>query len=81
MKSRYRALKVLASVPLVLIVAVFARYKWSNISPAVSLPTPLPTPSPNGFDLYVKAAKLIDPGKLPVDEIYDREALNLTPAE
>ncbi|RYG61393.1 hypothetical protein EON80_23955 [bacterium] len=81
MKQPWGCLKIVAVVPLVLIVAVFARYKWSNISPAVSFPTPLPTPSSNGFDLYVKAAKLIDPGRLPVDEVYDREALNLTPAE
>ena len=45
-----------------------------NATPRIVIPAPAKRPSPNGFDLYVRAAKSIIPAKPTVDEVNDGKA-------
>jgi hypothetical protein len=73
--------KLLVGLPILAAVALLGHYRWANRQPVVNFPPPIPAPSPNGFYLYLAAVNAIDPGKPPVDEIYDTQTFTLTAAQ
>lgn len=62
-----------ASIPLGIAILVAAPF-WDarlNAEPRIAFPAPLPLPRPNGYDLYVAAARTIRPATPPVDAVND----------
>ncbi|MBW3638019.1 MAG: hypothetical protein KY445_16365 [Armatimonadetes bacterium] len=46
-----------------------------NTAPAIVFPTPLPRPTPNGYDFYVASARAMKPATPPVDAVNDSQNL------
>lgn len=64
-----------------LIIGVGSFNAYINRDPVVVIPTPVPTPQPNGFDLYVQAGLAIRTANPPVDPLRDWSGYKLTPSQ
>lgn len=57
--KRTRRLWIAADVAAVTLIGGGLWWRWLNATPVVNIPAPLPLPSPNAFDAFVRASSLI----------------------
>lgn len=67
--------------PSFLVVALATGARAQDDKPFVFIAPHALAPSPNGFDLYLAAAKAVQQPKPPVDPAWDGDALDLSPAQ